>query len=148
LNTKQLDAVLRKRLPDEFRGVYSSDLLPPDCGRLPWCIILNTDCSHGQGIHWQCWFKSSQGVIHHFCSYGSHPKKLKWIEYLQANSRNGHWVMQRRRIQSEFSPFCGHYCLYYLLVRCRTPLDITDYAIMLDVNDSNILQKLYKLLTK
>jgi len=147
LSTNQLHKILCKRLPQVFKGVYSSDLLPESKHyELPWCIVVNTDCSHGSGIHWQSWYKDVEGIIHHFCSLGSPPVTKKWLKYLNVHTRNGHWVMQRRKIQGTFSSFCGHYCLYYLLVRCNTPLHVSDYNIMLDVNDSNILTKLNMLI--
>lgn len=147
LNTVQLNAILSKRLPGNFIGVFSSDLIP-DCRSLkgPWSLCLNLDCSHRLGSHWQSWIKTSTGVIHHFCSYGLPPETTEWLNFLKTNSRNGHWVMQRRKIQSEFSPFCGHYSIYFTLMRNRTPLDVSDTQIMKGVNDGNIVEKLNRLL--
>ena len=149
LDTRELDYILSRHLPCIYRGVYSSDLLPVVTNfKLPWGIMVNTDCSHGPGIHWQCWYKSTDGIIHHFDSYGLPTKKLKLLHFLQTNSKGGHWTMQRRKIQGEFSHYCAHYCIYFMLVRSKTPLNVSDYNLMLDVNDSNIMEKLNRLLCK
>lgn len=148
LDSVQINAILSKRLPGNFIGVFSSDLLPDvkSTGDEPWSLCLNLQCSHRRGSHWISWVKTSTGIIHHFCSYGLPPEMTEWLRFLKTNSRNGHWVMQRRKIQSEFSPYCGHYCIYFTLMRNITPWDVSDSQIMQDVNDGNIIEKLNCLL--
>jgi len=148
LNTNELHTILSQHLPGIFRGVYPSDHLPADSVKfsLPWTILLNTDCSHRDGMHWQCWFKSKDGVIHHFCSFGNPPKKLKWLKFLKDNSKNGHWIYQRRKIQGTFTHYCGHHSLMFAILRNKTPLTISDYRLMLDIDDANVQNKLNVLL--
>lgn len=146
LNSVQLNAILSKRLPGNFIGVFSSDLLPDVKDLKTFSLILNLSCSHSLGSHWQAWVKTGSGTIHHFCSYGSVPETTEWLQFLTKFSRNGHWVAQRHRIQGEFSPYCGHYCIYYIITRNKTALNVSDFQIMRHVNDTNIVQKLNSLL--
>ena len=144
LSTTQLERIMKKCLPPNvFKGVFSSDHLPrTDHFTLPWCLIANTDCSHRRGSHWIGMYFDVNADGHYFDSFGHHPTKKEWIQFLQENSRTGHWVMQRRKIQREFSSFCGYYTVYFLFKRHTCPLSESDYEIMLDVNDNNICQKL------
>lgn len=142
LYTKQLDHIL-KPMGGIFKGTYPSDELP-NCQHFtfPWCLIANTDCSHKPGAHWIGIYFDTEQNGHYFDSYGMAPTKRKWLQFLTRNSRSGYWDMQRRKIQSEWSPFCGHYVAYYLLARHLCPLSVSDYKLMLHVNDSNILDEL------
>lgn len=143
LNTLQINNVLRQTVPC-FKGVYSSDQLPEDTEDEPWCIVINSDCSHRGGTHWVAFYVDAEGYGHYFDSFGRMPVKVKWIEYLRKKSRNGLWEMQRRVIQGPFSPFCGYYVMLFLLLRHVTPLDISDYNLMLPYNDKNIIPELVK----
>ena len=146
LTTSDLDRIMSSRLAGVFKGTYPSDHLPDSKNfTYPWCIIANSDCSHNGGSHWLAMYFDSDGNGHYFDSYGINPTRQKWIQFLETNSRSGHWDMQRRQIQGEFTPYCGHYTVYYLLERHFNP-DICDYKLMLSVNDSNIIHKLYSLL--
>ena len=142
LSNLQIDHILRLTVPC-FKGVYSSDQLPEDTEDygLPWCLVSNTDCSHKSGQHWVSIYFDSQGFGHYFDSYGKMPTKVAWLNYLKRKSRNGHWSMQRRVIQGLFSPFCGHYAILYLLLRHSNTVD-SDYSLMLNCNDTNIMRKL------
>ena len=67
LHTMQMDYILRKNLPDTFKGVYSSDHLPEtEHFELPWCMVLNSVCSHLQSGHWLALYVDVQGTGHFF----------------------------------------------------------------------------------
>ena len=143
LNTSELESMMRALVGSKvFKGVYPSDHLPDttNFGK-PFCLIINEDCSHRPGTHWNGMY-FDEGGGHYFDSYGNPPKKKHWIQFLENNSRSGHWVMQRRQIQSEFSPFCGHHTALFLYLRHSMPSSFSDYQLMLNVNDSNICTKL------
>lgn len=143
LTSTQLESIMKKIGVNVFKGVYSSDHLPPAVKfSKPWCLIANTDCSHNGGSHWTGMYFDKEGSGHYFDSYGTPPQKKEWIQYLEKNSKDGHWVMQRRQIQGEFTPYCGHYAAYYLLERHSKPLSVSDYKLMLHVNDSNIIKNI------
>ena len=149
LTTTQLEDIMHRQLPNVFKGVFPSDHLPQNHNySLPWCLIANSQCSHMKGNHWQAFYFDEEGRGHFFDSYGKQPQKTAWINFLQRNSCSKHWVMQRRKIQSEFSAFCGYYSIYFLLKRHSSPLIISDYHLMLHVNDSNIIEKLRTMLRK
>ena len=148
LSTRQLERIMKSCLPQTvFKGVFSSDYLPrSDHFRLPWCLIANTDCSHKGGTHWIGMYFDINADGHYFDSFGREPPKEKWIQFLKENSRTGHFVIQRRQLQSFFSPYCGHYTAYYLYKRHSTPLSVTDYQLTLDLTDRNICNKLGSIL--
>ena len=149
LNTTQLENIMHKHLPNVFKGVFPSDHLPKTHNySLPWCLICNSECSHTKGSHWLSFYADTNKTLHYFDSYGKQPQKTAWIDFLERNSRSKHWVMQRRKIQSEFSAFCGYYTIYFLLKRHSTPLSVTDYRLMLNVDDSNIIEQLENILKK
>lgn len=132
---------MTKRLGTKvFKGVHSSDHLPnTDSFKYPWSIIANSDCSHKGGGHWIGMYFDHNGDGHYFDSYGKEPTKIHWIKFLVKNSRSGHWDMQRRQIQGKFTPFCGHYVALFLIKRHSEPLVVCDYKLMLDINDTNII---------
>ena len=142
LTNRQLDRMLRP-MGSIYKGTFPSDHLP-NCKDFtyPYCIIANTDCSHLGGTHWVAMYFDSEGNGHYFDSFGMQPPRNKWLDFLTRNSRSGHWNMQRRKIQSEWSPFCGQYASYYLMARNSHPLSVSDYELMLHLNDGNILHKL------
>ena len=150
LTTTQLDSFMMKCMgPEIFKGVFASDHLPNmDLYSYPYCIIANTDCCHKGGAHWIGMYFDRCGDGHYFDSYGMEPKNITWIKYLVENSRNGHWTMQRRSIQGQFTPYCGHYVTLYLIRRHLESLVVSDYKLMLDINDSNVVNTLMKYLYK
>jgi len=150
LTTRQLESIMKGHMePNVFKGVYSSDHLPrTENFTLPWCLIANSDCSHNGGMHWCAFYFHENGDGKYFDPFGREPKKLKWREFLKKNSKDGHWLMQRRQIQGSFTHYCGHYCTYYLLERHSKPFSVSDYKLMLHVNDSNIYTIFKKLLQK
>ena len=51
------------------------------------------------------------------------------------------WIYNRKTLQALFSNVCGHYCVYYILFRCRgVPLHaiVSDFTSNLTENDRSI----------
>lgn len=92
-----------------YRGVFSRDLIPRVV-KSPYCLVINTDLSTGRGIHWVAVY-GDEDNREFFDSFGFPPLYYKiGIECTTSNSKI---------LQCSNSQTCGHYCLYYLLFRCR-----------------------------
>ena len=110
MNTEEIDRILRYRVRD-FDGVFSVDTLPDK----PRLLVCNTDASDKPGRHWICMhFEAGRGE--YFDSFGRRPTE-NFERYL--NRHCSSWTFNRRQLQSVISKFCGHYCIYYCMLRSR-----------------------------
>ncbi len=110
MNTEQMERMIRRHVKD-FDGVFSVDKLPES----PQLLVCNTDPSHKAGKHWV--------VIHvdeerrrgeYFDSFGR-PPPVTFRRYL--NEHCMYWNFNDTQLQSIASPFCGHYCVFYCILR-------------------------------
>jgi hypothetical protein len=110
MNTVEIEHILRNRAKG-FDGVFSIDTLPPK----PHLLVCNTDPSTKSGRHWVCiWIEDDRGE--YFDSFGRAPNEI-FERYL--NSKCSSWIFNDRQLQSVVSKFCGHYCIYYCMLRSR-----------------------------
>jgi len=110
MNTEEIDRILRRYVRD-FDGVFSADTLPEK----PGLLVCNTDASDKPGQHWICMhFENGRGE--YFDSFGRRPT-ANFERYL--NRHCSSWTFNRRQLQSVISKFCGHYCIYYCMLRSR-----------------------------
>ncbi len=93
-----------------FVGVFPRDMEPIDFTRYPSCYVLNTDPSSEPGQHWVAIFITSPNNFEFFDSFAMHPS-VYHLSY-----PNVHCVMDFQA-QSFASSVCGHYCVYYLVLR-------------------------------
>jgi len=108
MNTDDINRILSRRVTD-FDGVFSVDTLPEE----PRLLVCNTDASHYPGRHWVCiWVKNGRGE--YFDSFGRRPIDI-FECYL--NRHCTAWTFNDRQLQSVISKFCGHYCVYYCMLR-------------------------------
>jgi len=121
MNTRQISAVLRADPSTKlsFQGVFPSNMLPDETKRYPAAFVANVDPSKQPGSHWCAFYFTRDKRGEFFDSYGQEPQ-----EYTQAfqdflNRNSIVWTYNHRCLQSLDSNVCGHYCLYYLLNRCR-----------------------------
>jgi len=91
-------------------GVYARDQIPSEINQRPVGFIFNTNSSDKSGKHWLAVYFQSRDKGEFFDSYGHPP------EYFSLDSNLNY---NKKRLQSIHSNVCGHYCLYYLLQRCR-----------------------------
>ena len=110
MNTEEIDRILRRHVR-YFDGVFSTDTLPEK----PRLLVCNTDASDKPGQHWICMhFEDGRGE--YFDLFGQQP--IANVErYL--NRHCSSWTFNRRQLQSVISKFCGHYCIYYCMLRSR-----------------------------
>jgi hypothetical protein len=99
-----------------FLGVFACDRLPRVLPHNePTLMICNTDPHTQPGKHWiAVYFDNSYGE--YFDSFGRQPEK-PFLQYLNSHCRN--WIFNETKLQSIISAFCGHYCVYYCLLRAR-----------------------------
>ena len=107
MNTDEIERKLSHRID----GVFSVDTLPDK----PHLLVCNTDPSDKPGRHWVCiYVKDGRGE--YFDSFGRRPTAL-FERYLNRHCTS--WIYNDRQIQSVISKFCGHYCIYYCMLRSR-----------------------------
>ena len=101
-------------------SVYPSDYLPRTFNRLPYGIIVNTDTHYEPGTHWCAIFLDGKGNIEFFDSYGHGPDHYGFFisQFVKQNCMKG-LIVNRKRLQSDFSNVCGMYCLFYLYQRLQ-----------------------------
>jgi len=109
MDTNEIYRALRR--VTDFDGVYSIDTLPAR----PRLLVCNTDPSHEPGRHWIC-ICVKNGTGEYFDSFGRPPSK-PLERYMNTSCKN--WTFNSRQLQSVVSSFCGHYCIYYCLLRNR-----------------------------
>ena len=147
MDTFTIEELLMKELGHRvFKGVHSASMLPivGDISSnrdisYPFCFVANTECQHNPGEHWVAFYFDRGGEAHYFDSFGKQPLYRAWLNYLTGNSSQGLWDYSKTQIQSLDSPACGHYCIYYLIKRHCTPLNVNDYKLMLNVSESEVL---------
>ena len=121
MNTRQIDTILR-HVPytrGTFQGVYPSDRLPLIIERYPAAFVANVDPHDRPGSHWCAFYFTGDQYGEFFDSYGRKPEdvSLQFKHFLVNNSK--YWTYNPKPLQSLTSNVCGHYCLYFILHRCK-----------------------------
>ena len=111
-----------------FLGVFPRDMIPKhtDTGS----IIANTDTSSEAGAHWVAMYRQDN-VCEFFDSYGR-PFKNKFL--------GTKYVYNRIKLQSDYSPVCGQYCLYFLYFRSRN-CSMDEIIASLKTNGDSIVEE-------
>jgi hypothetical protein len=98
-----------------FLGVFARDELPLKV-KYPSCLIFNTAPRINKGEHWLALHYNEKGFCNFFDSYGKDPSKFLITDYIEKTSTD--WNYNKKRIQGSM-PYCGHYCVFYLLFKAR-----------------------------
>jgi len=109
-----IDKVLRKNCAI-YRGIYACDQLP-NVVVLPSVIVVNTDPADQPGRHWICMFFDEDGYGEFFDSFGLSPKRI-FERYMDRKCIA--WTYNKKQMQSLVSRFCGHYCIWYCVMKFR-----------------------------
>ena len=117
MNSIIIDRVLKKHCPI-YHGVFASDNLP-DLGlstRRPLVLVANTDPKRRPGKHWICMYFNEYGDGEYFDSLGLKPldcfKRYMTVQCIR-------WTYNKKQLQSIISKFCGHYCMWYCMMKFR-----------------------------
>ena len=118
MNTQQIEALLN-------RDPYSKDIFKKVCARdqiekptFPSAYVINSDPSNKPGEHWIAVYFDKKGRGEYFDSYGLPPHVLQLDSYMNCYSSTD-WIYNKKPLQALFSSVCGHYCVYFILFRCR-----------------------------
>ena len=114
MDSDVIDRVLRKNCTI-YRGVFACDKLP-DVDARPSAIVVNTDPARRPGRHWICIYFDGDGHGEYFDSFGVGPKR-EFERYMDKNCIA--WTINKKRMQSIVSRFCGHYCIWYCIMKSR-----------------------------
>ena len=119
LSTIQLYKSLKK---DEFcriifKGVFPRDHLPNKI-QYSTAFIINTHPSYKRGEHWLAVYYDDKGKCTFFDSFGLHPSFYRLEGFL--NKTSNEWEYNKQQLQSVSSMACGYYCIYFILLVCRS----------------------------
>ena len=118
MNNFQLNEILIKDnfTKKIFMGALALDKLPKKI-KYPSCLIINNQKSHQKGEHWLAVYYNSKKKATFFDSYGFSPTKYHLNSFIQKTSNTIEY--NKMQIQSIFSPYCGLYCVLFLLFLAR-----------------------------
>ena len=140
MNTLQIERLLKEdlRTKNIFKKICAWDQLEKPI--FPSTYVINSDPSSEPGEHWIAVYFDKRGQGEYFDSYGLSPTLIGLKSYMDAYSLSG-WIYNHKTLQACFSSFCGHYCVYFILFRCRgVPLHtiVSDFTSNLTENDRSI----------
>lgn len=106
-------------------------------------MIINTEPRTKEGEHWLACYFDNNKKAYFFDSYGNNPSFYKLDEYLKKNSNKIFYNSQK--IQG-ILPYCGFYCIFYLLFIVRGKLNdfYKPFGNNLLFNDNLILKHIEK----
>ena len=101
------------------QGVFASDQLPSPSRPFPKGYIANTSSHDERGSHWVALYINKSNELEFFDSFGYPPQFYSTSLMNFCRKLNFPVRANNKRLQDEGSMVCGHYCLYFLLMRCR-----------------------------
>ena len=84
-----------------------------------FAVVVNSDDSKHEGMHWLAIYKDRNSSVEFFDSFSLPLEFYSPSIRSFLNDFGTYATCNKRQIQSNFSVTCGHFCLYYLLNRCR-----------------------------
>jgi len=109
MNLEEIERTLRRRYVGDFDGMFAADELLENL-RL---LVANTDPASRPGRRWVC-ICVKDGGGEYFDSFGRR-STVHFKRYMDRHCSS--WTFNRRQLQSVISRFCGHYCIYYCVLR-------------------------------
>ena len=121
-----------------FLGVLPRDKLPKHV-RYPSSIVINTHTSKQKGEHWLAVFYEKDGSSVFFDSFGHDPQFYGLENFLEKTCTS--WTFNKQQLQSLFSPMCGYYCIFFILLKSRnwSFSNIIDLFSKIDFNINDFL---------
>ena len=103
--------------------MFASDELPVINVR-PSVIVVNTDPASRPGRHWICMYLDEDALGEFFDSFGLWPQRV-FERFMDKHCVT--WTFNKKQMQSLVSRFCGHYCIWYCMMKFRK---VTLYELM------------------
>lgn len=118
MNTVQLNKIMKKHKFTKkiYLGTFAIDKLPKKV-KYPSCLIVNNQKSYEDGEHWMAIYFGKNKHAEFFDSFGNSPEKFGLDKFIKKNSKK--ITFNRIKLQSDFSLFCGCYCVLYLIYKCK-----------------------------
>ena len=137
MNSLQIERLLKNdsKTKSVFKKVCALDQLEKPT--FPSAYIINSDPSTEAGEHWIAVYFDKHGRGEYFDSYELPPEFVGLKSYMDTYSLSD-WIYNCKTLQALFSSVCGHYCVYFVLFRCRgVPLRaiVSDFTSNLSEND-------------
>ena len=134
MNSLQIEHLLKN--DSETKSVFKKVCALNQLEKLtfPSAYVINSDPSTEPGEHWIAVYFDKHGRGEYFDSYGLPPAFVGLKSYMDTYSLSD-WILQSQNL---FSSVCGHYCVYFVLFRCRgVPLRaiVSDFTSNLSEND-------------
>lgn len=101
-----------------FGGIVARDILC-QIDKKPQYVVCNTDILSGQGEHWVVFYFPADGSVEMFDSLGKNISEYPSEFGAFVNKFASRCTLSHKRIQPPHTSLCGHYCLYYIMFRCR-----------------------------
>ena len=121
MNTTQITFVVKK---DKFAkqiylGTFSADQIPQTVKSFPICFIANSKPKQEAGEHWIAFFIDGTRRGFFFDSFGKPPQYYNenFKTFFVNNCTT--YMCNTVQIQNHFSTVCGHYAIYFILMKCR-----------------------------
>jgi len=112
MNSEETERFLGRRVAD-FNGVFSIDTLHNG----PRLLVCNTDPSDNPGRHWVAIYADDDGDRGEF--FASFGRRINDVFERCLNRHCSSWIFNDRQLQSVTGKCCGHYCIYYCMLRSR-----------------------------
>lgn len=129
MNSLQVEWCLKK-LPVQNVGVFPSDCLPIKITPST-AFVVNTDPHTKTGTHWIAIYLDKHQRLEYFDSSGKPPTVPDHVNFIRRNCWQYHF--NHNKLQGDFSPVCGHYCLTYLYFRLQG-YSMQDYVSQFSTN--------------
>lgn len=109
-----LDNFLKKLNLKHYDGIYAANTVPMDILEKPiFCIIVNTDLYGMPGKHWLSLIKYNHQTK--IFDSASTPKNMLFPPMIKLFSKLNAKKIRTKKIQANFSDFCGFYCIHEIL---------------------------------
>ena len=117
MNTVQIQCLLNKDL-------FAKTIFKKVCAKnqlqrvdYPSAYVINSHPSSKPVEHWIAVYFDKHGKEEYFDSCSLPPSVNGFTMFMERNSKT--WIYNDKTVQSLFSTMCGHYCVYFILYRCR-----------------------------
>lgn len=118
MNTNEIMRILNRNsiTSPYFIGCFSSDNIPCNVNRYPYCMIVNMDPSWLNGSHWIAIYCQSVNNVEYYDPLGFWPPLNVFIRNYLASFKSLRY--NNFQIQSSNSNACGMHAIYFLYHRC------------------------------